>query len=177
MTIKKIETTSSAVLKYMTASNVIRQTKYESNLRFGKIMLLTDFDQDGSHIFGLLTTMFKKFWPELFAIGAIYRFNTPLVKVEFDKKELFFYSLVDFNAWVSANKSKKFNSRYLKGLGSSTAKDFKKYFDEMDKNLVQVTINDPSDLAIVDLVFGKESGSSDRRKKWIDLEKSDTIAP
>jgi DNA topoisomerase-2 len=138
-------------------------------LRFGKLVILSDFDSDGHHCAGLICTMFKKFWPELFSLGAVYRFNTPLVKVEVDKKELYFYSLDDFNAWSTSNKSKKFNARYLKGLGSSTAKDFKKYFDSMDKHLVQITINDISDLDVVDLVFGKEAGAADRRKVWLDL--------
>lgn len=141
------------------------------DLRFGKIVMMVDADPDGSgHIQGLLCAMFKKFWPELFSLGVIHSFVTPIMRVDVDKKELYFYSLDEFNAWIESNKSKKFNSRYLKGLGSSTAKDFKKYFENIDKHLVQITVDDVADLDIVDLVFGKEAGSADRRKVWLDIE-------
>lgn len=141
------------------------------DLRFGKIVMMVDADPDGSgHIQGLLCAMFKKFWPELFSLGVIHSFVTPIMRVDVDKKELYFYSLDEFNAWIESNKSKKFNSRYLKGLGSSTAKDFKKYFENIDKHLVQITVDDVADLDIVDLVFGKEAGSADKRKVWLDLD-------
>ncbi len=140
------------------------------DLRFGKIVITADSDADGAHIFGLVTTMFKKFWPEIIEMGMLYRFITPIAKVEIGKDEKFFYTLSDLNQWIEQNKGKKFTSRYLKGLGSSTAKDFKKYFDMMDKHLIRITINDVKDLEIVDLVFGKEVGSADKRKVWLDLE-------
>lgn len=139
------------------------------DLRFGKIVMLSDSDFDGQHIQGLLCAMFKKFWPELFNLGAIYSFSTPIVKVEADKKELYFYNLDDFNAWIDKNKTKRFISRYLKGLGSSTAKDFKYYFQNMESHLTRITISDVADLEVVDLVFGKETGAADKRKLWLDL--------
>ena len=157
-------------LMLVTGLKIGQKVNSLSDLRFGKIVMLSDADADGLHIQGLLCTMIKKFWPELFSLGAVYSFNTPLVKVEVDKKELYFYTLDEFKKWIDSNKSKKFTSRYLKGLGSSTAKDFKKYFENMDKHLVQITIDDVADLEIVDLVFGKEAGAADRRKVWLDLE-------
>ena len=60
--------------------------------------------------------------------------------------------------------------RYLKGLGSSTAKDFESYFNNMDKHLVQIQVQDSSDYDIIDLVFGKENGAADKRKEWLQLE-------
>lgn len=159
-------------LMLVTGLKIGQKVNSISDLRFGKIVMMVDADADGTHIQGLLCAMIKKFWPELFTLGAVYAFNTPLVKVEVDKKELYFYSLDGFNKWVDSNKSKKFTSRYLKGLGSSTAKDFKKYFENMNKHLVQITIDDVSDLEVVDLVFGKEAGAADKRKVWLDLEQT-----
>ncbi len=144
-----------------------------TELRFGKIVITTDSDPDGAgHITGLLIAMFKKFWPELITGGYIYRFVTPLMKVEFTNGktvtgEKFFYSLDEFDQWTKPNQ--KYTVRYLKGLGSSTAKDFKNYFSDMDKHLVQLTCT-KEELAVVDLVFGKETGSADKRKQWLDLQ-------
>ena len=154
----------------ITGLKIGEPVKSLDQLRFGKIAIISDQDQDGSHIAGLLCTLFKKFWPELFSLGAIYRFITPITKVEIGKTTKFFYTLDEFNVWAAANKGKKYVSRYLKGLGSSTAKDFAYYFENMEKHLIQITVDDVKDLDIVDLVFGKESGAADKRKMWLDLE-------
>lgn len=160
-------------LMLVTGLKIGQRVESLSDLRFGKIVMMTDADPDGAgHIQGLLCAMFKKFWPELFSLGAVYSFTTPIAKVEFDKKELYFYSLDEFDKWIDSNKNKRFTSRYLKGLGSSTAKDFRKYFDNIDKHLTQITIDDISDLVVVDLVFSKEAGAADRRKVWLDLEQT-----
>lgn len=140
-----------------------------SDCRFGKICVCADADSDGNHITGLVIAMFRKYWPELFELGMIYRFRTPIMKAIIGQKEEFFYSLSEFDKWAKTEK-RSFKTRYLKGLGSSTAQDFRKYFQDMENNLIQIKINDVTDLEIVDMVFGKEAGSSDRRKEWLDLE-------
>lgn len=138
-------------------------------LRFGKIAVTSDADADGHHIFGLICAGLKKFWPELFSLGMVYRFQTPIMKVIIGKEEKYFYTLEDFAKWESTN-TKTFKTRYLKGLGSSTAQDFRGYFADMDNNLVQIVLKSTNDLSIVDLVFGKEAGAADARKVWLDLE-------
>jgi DNA gyrase/topoisomerase IV subunit B len=148
------------------------QVSSKESLRFGKIVVISDQDPDGRHIFGLMIALFKRFWPELFSFGAICSFATPIMKVIQGKNELYFYTLAEFNQWAEKNKGSKYISRYLKGLGSSTAADFKTYFKEMDKHLSQVHIDSVKDFEIVDLVFGKEAGSADKRKKWLDLEEA-----
>ncbi len=148
---------------------VNQKIKSVEDLRFGKIVICTDADSDGSHIRGLVLALYKKFWPEAFGMGLLYIFTTPLVKVSVGKDELLFYSLDEFSAWEKKNVGKKYTSRYLKGLGSSTAKDFKRYFAEMDKNLKQVKLEDVKDLELFDLVFGKEAGMTDKRKEWLEI--------
>jgi DNA topoisomerase-2 len=91
------------------------------------------------------------------------------MKVMIGKDEKYFYSLDEFSVWEKTN-TKSFKTRYLKGLGSSTAEDFRGYFANMDNNLVQITLQSTDDLDIVDLVFGKETGAADARKVWLDLE-------
>jgi len=148
---------------------VNHKIKSVDDLRFGKIVICTDADADGSHIRGLVLALYKKFWPEVFEMGLLYIFTTPLVKVTVGKEDLLFYSLDEFSAWEKKNAGKKYSSRYLKGLGSSTAKDFKRYFAEMDKNLKQVKLEDVKDLELFDLVFGKEAGMTDKRKEWLGI--------
>ena len=47
MQIKKIETNQENILRYINQSNVTRNTKCESNTRFGKIVVTSDADADG----------------------------------------------------------------------------------------------------------------------------------
>jgi DNA topoisomerase-2 len=101
-------------------------------------------------------------------LGAVYQFITPIMKALKGKKEILFYSLNEFEEW--SKKESGFTVRYLKGLGSSDSKDFVKYFNEINNHLIQVIIDNPADLEIVDLVFGKTAGAADRRKEWLDIE-------
>jgi DNA gyrase/topoisomerase IV subunit B/DNA gyrase/topoisomerase IV subunit A len=58
-----------------------------SKLRYGKIVVATDQDTDGSHIGGLIMNLFGKFWPSLLEIpGFLNRFKTPVVTAVFKKK-------------------------------------------------------------------------------------------
>ena len=41
-------------------------------LRYGRIMIMTDADVDGSHIKGLLLNLFHTFWPSLIKIPRFY---------------------------------------------------------------------------------------------------------
>jgi hypothetical protein len=40
----------------------------------------------------------------------------------------------------------------------------------MDSRLEQITIDSVADLSIIDLVYSKEAGATDRRKVWLDIE-------
>ena len=44
--------------------------KYDSikSLRYGKLMIMTDQDQDGSHIKGLIINFIHHFWPDLLKV-------------------------------------------------------------------------------------------------------------
>ena len=139
------------------------------DLRYGKIVVMTDADTDGAHICGLLLNFFNQFWPELFELGVLYRFVTPIVTVKVaGKPEKAFNRLSEYHKWVEENKGVKYTSIYYKGLGTSTSKQFKKYLDNIDKHLIPFEVNNVKDLDYIDLAFNKSR--ADDRKKWLDIE-------
>lgn len=137
-------------------------------VRFGKICILADQDFDGEHISGLLLSFFTQYWPNLINLGCLYRFRTPLVLAESKKEKKYFYDLDEFHAWKRPSGTWK--TRYLKGLGSSTAKEFEGYFsdDGLKQNMLKII---PSDIGVqkLKMAFSKESGAADARKEWLNL--------
>ena len=58
------------------------QYQNAGQLRYGKLMLMTDQDHDGSHIKGLLINLLHHLFPSLLHIGGfLQEFITPIVKV------------------------------------------------------------------------------------------------
>jgi len=140
------------------------------SLRFGKIVATCDADLDGAHITGLLTNLFFTFWPELFELGVIHYFRTPLIKIWTEgkkKEEHWFYTEAEYVQWQEKNENVKHKMRWYKGLGTSTAKEFGEYLENMDKHLVQLTVQDMKDGDAVDLAFNKNR--ADDRKEWVAL--------
>jgi DNA topoisomerase-2 len=145
--------------KYLTPADVA------SNLRYGKVLFLTDQDADGSHIKGLCVNLFQTEWGSLIRIpGFIGFMNTPILKARRGANELLFYNDGEYNEWKETMTAETgWKIKYYKGLGTSTGKEFKEYFEH--KKIVNFTYaGDGSDDAI-DMVFNK--GRADDRKEWL----------
>ena len=143
--------------KYHTIEDV------HKSLRYGKVLFMTDQDLDGSHIKGLGINLFQSEWPTLALIpGFIGFMNTPILKAKKGATELNFYNDGEYNAWKEENDTSGWKLKYYKGLGTSTGKDFREYFEK--KKLVGFEHSEKSDDAI-DMVFNKKR--ADDRKDWL----------
>ena len=145
------------------------------SLRYGKVLFMTDQDTDGSHIKGLGVNLFQSEWPSLTEIPMFIGFmNTPILKARKGEKELMFYNEGEYEEWKenqesggSASGTSGWKIKYYKGLGTSTGKEFREYFE--NKKIVGFEHNGKKSDDSIDMVFNKKR--ADDRKEW--LEKYD----
>lgn len=129
----------------------LKQYKDTSELRYGKVIIFTDQDVDGSHIRGLFLNFIHYYWPSLLdpKIGFVTTVATPIVKTTLkstaNKKtptQKSFYTLTDYEDWKSSlptDNINKWTIKYYKGLGTSTAKEAKEFFLDLINKLVTYT--------------------------------------
>lgn len=136
-------------------------------LRYGKLMLLTDADVDGIHISALVQNMIHYLFPSILKREEpfIVSMQTPIVSVTLQKKELLFYDEARFKAYVreysAKHPTKKIESKYYKGLGTSEAKMAKRTFGvKMIEFEADDTLTDT-----MTKVFHKKY--ADQRKEWL----------
>jgi len=72
-------------------TNIGEQFVYD-DLRYDRVVIMTDADVDGAHIRTLLLTLFYRYFPELVQKGNIYIAQPPLFKIQFGKDFEYVYS-------------------------------------------------------------------------------------
>ena len=134
------------------------------DMRYGKLLIMADQDHDGSHIKGLIINFIHKFWPELLeGNDFMEEFITPIIKATKGKISKSFFTMPEYLKWKKTN-TKGWKIKYYKGLGTSTAKEAKEYFKNMDIHKLKFDHDSTTDDKI-DLAFNKKR--ADERKDWI----------
>mgnify|MGYP001353793017 CR=1 FL=1 len=144
-------------------------------LRYGKVLVMADQDEDGTHIKGLVFNLFHSLWPSLYKMdGFLNSMLTPVIKAKKGKTTKQFYSTKDYDKWKEDTQANGFSIKYYKGLGTSTPDEARQYFKEF-KNVKYLT-NDEEDEEAIMLAFSKNENSADNRKNWLSkYEKNNTL--
>ena len=140
-------------------------------LRYGRLMIMTDADLDGSHIKGLVLNMFHVYWPQLIELGFVVSMVTPVIKAGktwYFTEEEYRQSLATGVGEASSTRASgpvsSGNVKYYKGLGTSTSAEAKEYFKQIDRLTVAFG-QDPNTDESMRLAFAK--GLTDDRKTWL----------
>ena len=152
------------ILGLVTGKKYLDLNDVHKSLRYGKVLFMTDQDLDGSHIKGLGINMFSCEWPTLAMIpGFIGFMNTPILKAKKGANELNFYNDGEFEQWKNENDIKGWKIKYYKGLGTSTGKEFREYFE--NRKIVGFEHDGKESDNSIDMVFNKKR--ADDRKEWL----------
>jgi DNA topoisomerase-2 len=146
---------------YATIADVHRQ------LRYGKIMIMTDADLDGHHIKGLCINVFHSEWASLIKIPGFLSFmNTPILRAKKGAQTKLFYNDGEYKSWKDSfnNNTSGWTIKYFKGLGTSTSAEFKEYF--ANKKIVDFTYSGTTSDDTIDKIFNKKR--ADDRKTWLE---------
>lgn len=132
------------------------------NLKYSKIVIATDADNDGFHIRNLLLTFFLGYFEELVTSGRIWILETPLFRVRNKKENIYCYSEKERDE-AQAKLGKSSETSRFKGLGEISGEEFKQFITP-DK--IRLTPVEVSQLKIIPplLAFYMGQNTPERRK-------------
>jgi topoisomerase-4 subunit B len=131
-------------------------------MNFGKIVVATDADPDGSAIFANLMSLFYQFWPELLDKNnpCVYRLIVPNVVAYKGTTRIHFTTRDQYEK--VRNKYKGYKIEYMKGLGSMNKADWERVVSS-DDFLIPV-VSDGKIGETLKLLFGDDASA---RRRWL----------
>ena len=113
-----------------------------ANLKYHKVIILSDADQDGAHIRAILLTFFFRYMKELVMGGHVYIGMPPLYKVQKGARVMYAYDDRELEKCVRAA-GKGYTLQRYKGLGEMNPEQlWATTMDPAQRKLMQVTIED-----------------------------------
>jgi topoisomerase-4 subunit B len=144
-----------------------------SELRYGKICILSDADSDGLHIATLLCALFTQHFLPLVQAGHVYVAMPPLYRIDIGKEV--FYALDEaekdsiLDRIEKEKKRGKVNVQRFKGLGEMNPLQLRETtMDPNTRRLVQLTALDeeqPETIEMMDMLLSKKRSGD--RKTWL----------
>ena len=116
------------------------------NLKYHKVIILSDADQDGAHIRAILLTFFFRYMKELITAGHVYIGMPPLYKVQKGTKVWYAYDDKELSKATHAA-GKGYTLQRYKGLGEMNPEQlWETTMNPAQRKMMQVTIEDAAEV-------------------------------
>lgn len=115
----------------------------KDDLRYGKIIIMSDGDVDGAHIKNLFYTFIWNFCPQLIKDGYIYAGVPPLYKITIGKEYKYLKNDEALEEFRKANAGKKYIVNRMKGLGEMSIEETEETLTDPNNRIIkQITVED-----------------------------------
>ncbi len=143
-----------------------------SGLRYGRVIIMTDADVDGSHIRTLLLTFFFRYMQSLIEEGHLYIAQPPLYRVAYKNQVRYAYTEGDKDRVLKELGGEKATLNRYKGLGEmNPAQLWETTMNPQNRTLLLVTIEDAAEAdRTFDMLMG---GAVPPRRKFIQTHARD----
>ena len=113
-----------------------------AGLKYNKVIILSDADQDGAHIRAILLTFFYRYMKELITEGHVYIGMPPLYKVQRGNKVQYAYDDAELRK-LTRGQTKGYTLQRYKGLGEMNPEQlWQTTMDPEQRKLMRVSIED-----------------------------------
>ena len=118
-------------------------TYNKEDLRYGKIIIMSDADVDGAHIKNLFYTFIWNFCPQLILDGYVYAGVPPLYKVTIGKQYKYLKNDEALEQFRKENAGRKYTVNRLKGLGEMDVEETEETLTDPENRIIkQITVED-----------------------------------
>lgn len=134
-------------------------------LRYGKVVICTDADADGSHIRTLLLTFFYRCFPKLVQCGLVWVAKPPLYVIRVGAEQIYYaQSDAEKDKIIQGLGRRRYTITYLKGLGEMCPDQLATTaFSPETRTLYQITVEDAIRAdALIGLLMGRDPNA----RRW-----------
>ena len=152
----------------------MKVTYEPEDLRYGKIIIMSDADVDGAHIKNLFYTFIWNFCPQLIEDGYVYAGVPPLYKVTIGKEYKYIKNDEELEKFKKENPNKKYTVNRMKGLGEMSVEETEQTLtDPKERIIKQITVEDAH---AADILFDQLMGTGvTARKEYIKAHSEEAV--